>query len=145
MVFIDCSKKLGAVSPVWRSFGYDELNWTYTPRGKEIYREIGKLSTHPYYIRCHHTFTTGNGLSTPTRGLGNVYHISKNGRPIFDFTSLDLVIETMLQNNCKPIIELGFMPDNLSAGPKPKVTYFCSQNELYKYPPKDHRKWEALV
>ncbi len=145
LITVDAAQKLGNLSPIWRSFGYDELNWTYTPRGRQIYQQIGKLAPSPYYIRCHHTFTSGNGLSTPCRGSGDVYQIDRHGTVRLNFSWLDLVVETMLHNNCKPIIELGFMPDALSAGPQPKVSYFYAQNELFKYPPADYRKWEALI
>ena len=144
-ITVNCSQELEDIKPIWRSFGYDELNWTYTPRGKRIYKEIASLSHDPYYIRCHHAFTSGNGLSTPTKGSGDVYHEDENGAPIYNFSYLDQVIETIINNNCKPIFELGFMPDALSSGPKPKTTYFYSDSDLYKYPPHNYRKWEELV
>lgn len=142
---IDCTDELGPLHPIWRSFGYDEINWTYTPRGKRIFKEIGHLSKAPYFIRCHNTFTSGNGLSTPTQGSTNVYHEDADGSARLDFTLLDQVFETLLENNCKPIVELGFMPDALSGGPKPKPRYDYGRNDLWKFPPKDYNKWRQLV
>ncbi len=144
-IVVDAAEPLGPLEPIWRSFGYDEINWTYTPRGKRIFVEIGKLSSAPYYIRCHHAFTTGNGLSTPTNGSGNVYQLGPDGKPQFNFTILDQVIETFLQNSCKPIVELGFMPDALSSGPQPKPTYNYRTSDLWRYPPKDYQQWQELV
>ncbi len=144
-IIVDCSQKNDKLNPIWRSFGYDEINWTYTPRGKQIYKEIGALSKNPYYIRCHHTFTSGNGLSVPTKGSGDVYHEDRYGKPSYNFSYLDQIFDTMLQNNCKPIVELGFMPDSLSKGPKPKTKYFYSDSDLFKYPPKDYQKWQQIV
>ncbi|MFQ5604359.1 MAG: hypothetical protein ACE5HS_13910 [bacterium] len=142
---IDCKEPIANVPAVWRSFGYDEINWTYTPRGKQIFREIARLSSEPYYIRCHHTFTTGNGLSTPTKGSGNVCGLNGHKQLVYDFTIFDQVLETFLNHNCKPIVELGFMPDFLSKGPKPKPTYDYSGSDLWMYPPKDFRQWADLV
>lgn len=142
---IDCSKITGPLRRIWRSFGYDEINWTYTPRGKRIFNEISKLSGEPYYIRCHNTFTSGNDLSSPSSGSCNVYSETPEGEPVYNFSILDQVIETFLTNNCKPIIELGFMPDALSKGPKPKPTYNYDRTNLWAYPPKDYSKWQNLV
>jgi len=144
-IVVDAAEPIGPLEPIWRSFGYDEINWTYAPRGKRIFAEIGKLSSAPYYIRCHHAFTTGNGLSTPTKGSGNVYHLGSDGKAQFDFALLDQVYETFLQNHCKPIVELGFMPDTLSCGPQPKPTYDYSTSALWKYSPKNYQQWQELV
>lgn len=142
---IDCNAAVGSLRPIWRSFGYDEINWTYTPRGKQVFREISKLSEQPYYIRCHHTFTSGNALSTPTKGSTNVCTAINAAGMKLDFTVLDQVLETFLANNCKPIMELGFMPDVLSNAPKPKPVYDYSGADLWGYPPKDYNKWQELV
>jgi xylan 1,4-beta-xylosidase len=144
-IIVDAADTLGPLPPIWRSFGYDEINWTYTPRGKRIFREIAGLSPAPYYIRCHNSLTSGNGLSTPTKGSCNVCRINADGKSEYNFTLLDQVIATFLENNCKPIIELGFMPDALSKGPRPKPTYDYRGNDLWKYPPRDYRQWQQLV
>lgn len=144
-IVVDCSKKTHKLVPIWRSFGYDEINWTYTPRGKRALKEIGDLSEEPYFIRCHHTFTSGNGLSTPTRGSTNVCVGIEGSELKLDFTLLDRVLETILANNCKPIVELGFMPDALSSGSKPKPSYDYSGADLWKYPPGDLVQWQQLV
>ncbi len=142
---VDGLQESGRLSPIWRSFGYDEINWTYTPRGKRIFRTIGRLSSQPYYIRCHHTLTSGNGLSTPTKGSGDVCHRGEGGQLQFNFELLDQVFETFLENNCRPIVELGFMPDVLSKGPTPKLTYDYSGTGLWRYPPKDYDEWQEVV
>ncbi len=142
---INCREVVQTLKPIWRSFGYDEINWTYTPRGKKIFAEIGGLSGEPYYIRCHNIFTTGNGLSVPTKGSTNVCTAVAGETLKLDFSLLDQVFDTFLNNNCKPIVELGFMPDVLSSGPAPKPTYNYSGTNLWAYPPKDYRKWQDLV
>ncbi|MFQ5650063.1 MAG: hypothetical protein ACE5IY_08980 [bacterium] len=144
-VRVACQDETGALPPIWRSFGYDEINWTTTPRGKQLLHEIGQLSRTPCYIRCHHTFTSGNGLSFPTRGSTNICRgVERDGLRL-DFTILDQVIETLLQNNCKPVVELGFMPDVLSRGPARKPAYDYSLGDLWRYPPKDYKNWQELV
>jgi len=144
-IIVDASDVIGPLPAIWRSFGYDEINWTYAPRGKRVFREIAKLSREPYYIRCHNTFTSGNGLSTPTKGSTNVCRVNAAGQIEYDFTLLDQVLDTFLRNNCKPIIELGFMPDALSNAPRPKPTYDYRGTDLWKYPPRHYRRWQELV
>ncbi len=145
IITIDCAREEGALAPIWRAFGYDEINWTYTPRGKRIYGEIQTLADAPYSIRCHHTFTSGNGLSTPTRGSTNVYQIGPAGRPQFDFTILDQVLTTMVEHGCRPIVELGFMPDPLSSAPARRPRYDYGGSDRWRYPPRDYRAWQDLV
>ncbi len=144
-VRIDCADVRGPLPPIWRSLGYDEINWTYTRRGQQAFEEIGRLSSEPYFIRCHNTFTSGNALSIPTKGSTNVVVEVQNGELRLDFSLLDRVFETFLQNNCKPIVELGFMPDALSKGPRPGPIYSYAGTDLWRYPPKDHNLWRDLV
>ena len=143
---VDCGIHIGDLKPIWRSIGYDEINWTYTPRGKRLLKQVKALcQKEPYYIRNHHALTTGNGLSTPTRGSCNVYTLKSDGNIQYNFSLLDQVYDTFLQNGCKPIIELGFMPDCLSNGPNSKPTYDYSRNDLWRYPPRNYRQWEELI
>lgn len=144
-VRVDCNDMRGPLPPIWRSFGYDEINWTYTRRGQQTLAAIGRLSSEPYAIRCHNAFTSGNALSTPTKGSTNVVVSVHQGELQLDFTLLDRVLETFLQNRCKPIVELGFMPDALSKGRNPGPTYNYAGTDLWRYPPKDYTLWRDLV
>lgn len=142
---IDAATEIQRLLPIWRSFGYDEINWTYTPRGRYAFKQIGALSDQSYYIRCHHTFTGGNGLSVPTKGSTNICTKLSGSEPQLDFTILDEVLDTIIESNCKPIVELGFMPDILSSGPAPKPAYNYEGNDLWMYPPNDYGKWQRLI
>ena len=137
-VKVDCSRKLGKLDSIWRSIGYDEINWTYTPTGKDIYQQIKELGDEPWYVRNHNAFTSGNGLSSPAWGATNCYREDEEGNSIYDWTIIDRVYDTLVKHNCKPIIELGFMPHHLSIhldkGPK----------NSWSYPPKDYEKWKEL-
>lgn len=142
---LDCSRKGTPLKGIWRSFGYDEINWTYSPRGKQIYKEIGSLSAEPYYTRCHNTFTSGNSLSIPTRGSTNVCTGVTNAQLSLDFSVLDQVLDTVSQHGCRPIVELGFMPDSLAAGGAPKPSYDYRGPECWRYPPANYHRWRELV
>jgi len=152
-VKVNCGISLGELTHIWRSIGYDEINLTCTSRGKRIFEEIGKLMDVPYWIRNHNAFTSGNGLGAPARGSGNVYREDENGNPIYEWTILDKVYDTFVRNNCKPIIELGFMPDDLSRGPPPgyirkeaPLALMCLLPSVKgPFPPNDYSKWRNLV
>ena len=36
-VTVDFGRRLGPLRPIWRAIGYDEINWTYTPRGRALH------------------------------------------------------------------------------------------------------------
>jgi len=152
-VKVDCSFRLGELEHIWRSIGYDEINLTYTSRGRDIIRRVGELKDTPYWIRNHNAFTSGNELGAPARGSGNVYSEDEKGNPVYDWTVLDKVYDVFVRSNCKPIIELGFMPDDLSSGPpegyirrEEPLALLCTLPSVKgPFPPKDYMKWRNLV
>ena len=42
-VRVDCAASEGPLRRIWTSFGYDEINWTYTPAGKRALKAIGSF------------------------------------------------------------------------------------------------------
>jgi xylan 1,4-beta-xylosidase len=59
-VRVDCGARRGPVRGIWTSFGYDEINWTYTPAGRRALKVIGDFVEQPYYVRSHYIFTIVN-------------------------------------------------------------------------------------
>jgi hypothetical protein len=72
---VDCRAWLGPLRRIWASIGYDEINWTYTGRGRALYCALRELAETPYHVRNHNALTSGNGLSEPARGSTNVWRI----------------------------------------------------------------------
>lgn len=138
-ITVDASKSKGELRRIWRSIGYDEINWTYTQIGKDIYRQFKQLCDGPYWVRNHNAFTSGNLISAPAWGSTNCYTEDSGGKPHYDFSVNDRVYDTFLEGNCKPMIELAFMPHDLSAHPG------TGPKESWRYPPKDYDKWRDLV
>jgi xylan 1,4-beta-xylosidase len=132
-------RDVGSLERIWRSLGYDEINWTYTQIGKQIYREIRDLNDGPYWMRNHNAFTSGNGISSPAWGSTDCYREDDSGAVSYDWTLVDRVYDTMVENNVKPMIELAFMPHPLSTHPE------TGPRESWRYPPKDYGKWSDLV
>ena len=135
---VDAAEVVGDLDRIWRSFGYDELNWTYTPTGRYIFSQIRDLNDGPYWIRNHNAFTSGNGLSWPYWASTNCYTEDDAGRPHYDWAIIDRVYDVYVENNCKPMIELDFMPHDLSAFPE------TGPKNSWRYPPKDFQRWQEL-
>ena len=86
---VDCRARLGPLRRIWASIGYDEINWTYTGRGRALYRTLRELAETPYHVRNHNALTSGNGLSEPARGSTNVHQEAPDGSAVYDWTIVD--------------------------------------------------------
>ena len=144
---VDLQAKLGVYQPIWAYFGYDEPNFTYMKNGRKLVKELAGLSYVPVQIRAHNLLTTGNGTPALKWGSTNAYTVDASGKPVYDWTLVDRIFETYLQAGAKPFVEIGFMPEALSAHPEP-YQHNWPKGDLYtgwSYPPKDYRKWGELV
>lgn len=62
-ISVYADRQAGELTPIWRFFGYDEANYTFTPEGKKRLAEISRLSSEPDFIRSHHLLTSGDGFA----------------------------------------------------------------------------------
>ena len=148
---VDATRIKGEMKPFWRFFGYDEPNYTYMKDGKKLLSELAALSPAPVYVRTHNLLTTGDGTPALKWGSTNAYTEDANGRPIYDWTIVDRILDTIVERKMKPLVEIGFMPEALSSNPQPyrhEWSIDKSYNTIYTgwtYPPRDYRKWAELV
>ena len=147
---VDAGKWLGELPHNWNYIGYDECNYTYTPEGQELLAKFGALGEKPYYVRAHHLFCTGNGHGFYKWGSTNVYLEDEAGQVIYNWALMDRIIDTIMQHNCKPFIELGFMPMHLADPAHYDVSqdnrrYANYQTVGWACPPKDYGKWYDLI
>ncbi len=129
---------------IWRYVGYDEPNYTYTPDGTALLGKLGRMSDAPYYIRCHFLLCSGNGVGEPKWGSSNVYTEDDQGLPVYDWTIIDSILDTIVRSGCVPFVELGFMPEALSSAPD-GVRYTGATAEGWGYPPRDYSRWMDLI
>jgi len=147
---VDAGQWLGELPHNWNYIGYDEINYTYTPEGQELLAKFMTMQEKPYYVRAHHLLCTGNGHGFYKWGSTNAYREDAQGNPIYDWTLVDLVLDTILQYKCKPFVEIGFMPLDL-ADPAhydaTKDNWRLTDYQSYGWacPPKDYQKWHDLV
>lgn len=151
-VTVDAGVDRGPLTRIWESFGYDEINWTYTPTGKRLLRTFGEFSPRPYLVRPHYVFCSGTGFGLPHWGGGNVYHEDADGTPYYDFTIVDQTYDAIVDAGHHVLVELAFTPRDLlpdeaadlEVVDSPTV-YSNYEAGAWAYPPRDYAKWGGLV
>ena len=150
-VTVDLSASNGKMKPIWAWFGYDEPNYTYMKDGKKLLGEIAALSYVPVYVRAHSLLVTGDGKPALKWGSTNAYTEDANGNPVYDWHITDSIFDTYIKLGMKPLAQIGFMPEALSINPEPYKHNWEPGNKYsniftgWAYPPKDYKKWAALV
>jgi xylan 1,4-beta-xylosidase len=148
---VDTRVARGAFKPIWAWFGNDEPNYAYMRDGQKLLEELAAASPVPVYFRTHNLLTSGDGTAALKWGSTNVYTEDANGRPVYDWTILDRIIDTYLSRKIKPLFQLGFMPEALSSHAQPYRHFWKpgdNYNDIYtgwSYPPVDYAKWGELV
>ena len=149
----DASRSAGTLEHHWQYFGYDECNFTCSPGGTTLTAKLGQLGK-PCYIRTHHMLCTGNLRGSWKWGSTNVYTEDRNGCPVYDYGTIDRMIDIWLANNCIPFLELGFMPKDLADSREAEngKSYSASYGSVGEYqlrgwcqPPKDYGRWYGLI
>lgn len=147
----DVAQQQEKLPPIWAYFGYDEPNYTYMKDGKKLLGEIAKLSPVPVYVRTHNLLTSGDGVAALKWGSTNVYTEDANGKPVYNWHIVDSIFDTYISNGMKPIAEIGFMPEALSAHPQPYQHHWkpgAPYDQVFtgwSYPPADYKKWSEVV
>ena len=151
-VRVDAAKPIAPLAPVWRFFGADEPNYGTRPEGERLLMELGSLRPGLVYFRAHNLMTTGDGTPDFKWGSTNIY-TEKDGKPVYDFTLIDHIVDTYLARGIHPYLEIGFMPEAMSSAPagvpyrrpwKPGVAY-KGITAGWSYPPRDYGKWAEVV
>jgi xylan 1,4-beta-xylosidase len=147
---VDISKPIGEMRPFWSYFGYDEPNYTTQKDGQKLLTELAQLSPTTVYVRVHNLLTSKGNSSGPDLkwGYTDAYKEDKKGKPVYYWTIVDSIIDTYIERGMKPLMEIGFMPKDLSSKPEPYEHTWSTGGNLWTgwtYPPKDYNKWRDLV
>ncbi len=152
-VRVDASDRIGTLAHTWNYIGYDECNYTHSPGGMALLEKFGTMDP-PFYVRTHHMLCTGICHGFYKWGSTNIYNEDADGRPVYDYKTIDRMIDTWLRFHCIPFFELGFMPKDL-ADPREAEngrTYSAGYGSVDEYrvrgwcqPPKDYDKWFDLI
>lgn len=150
---VDASQAVGELKPIWRFFGADEPNVATMKDGRKLMQRLGELRPGSVYFRTHNLLNTGDGTAAFKWGSTNAYTEDAQGRPVYDWTVVDRIIDSYLQRGVRPYLQIGFMPQALSSAPA-GTPYQHSWRPGFGYqliaaawnaPPKDYAKWQELV
>jgi xylan 1,4-beta-xylosidase len=148
---VNAAQTIAPFKPVYAYFGYDEPNYTYMKNGRKLISELAQLSSGPVYIRTHFMLASGDSTPNFKWGSTNAYTEDGSGKPVYNWTVVDRILETYLAAKAKPFVEIGFMPQALSSKPEPYKpewspgATFAKYYVGWSYPPKDYAKWGELV
>ena len=149
-IHVDVSKPIGEMTPFWSFFGYDEPNYTTRKDGQKLLTELKQLSPVTVYVRAHNLLTSkGNSPGPDLKwGYTDAYKEDKKGNPVYSWIVVDSIVDTYIKSGMKPLMEIGFMPKDLSSKPEPYEHTWSKGGNLWTgwtYPPKDYNKWRELV
>ena len=148
-ITVDAAHPTGSYHPIWNYFGADEPNYTYTPNGTTLLRELSRIApSTPVYFRPHNLLTTGDGTPALKWGSTNVYTEAPDGSPIYNWTITDKLFDNLVATHVRPMVEIGFTPKALSPHPDPYQHGFPAKPDVFtgwSYPPKGYAKWRALI
>lgn len=150
-ITVDTSVVRGPMTPIWAWFGNDEPNYAYMRDGQKLLTELADASPVPVHFRTHNLLTSGDGTAALKWGSTNVYSEDAGGKPVYDWTILDRIIDTYRARKIVPMFQLGFMPEALSSHPQPYRHFWKpgdNYNDIYtgwSYPPADYDKWRELI
>jgi xylan 1,4-beta-xylosidase len=147
---IDAKTVEGEMKPFWAYWGYDEPNYTTRKDGQKLLSEFAQLSPVTVYVRAHNLLTSkGNSTGPDLKwGYTDAYKEDSKGKAIYNWTIVDSIIDTYVSRGIKPLMEIGFMPKDLSVQPDPYEHNWSKGGKIYTgwtYPPKDYNKWRELV
>jgi xylan 1,4-beta-xylosidase len=152
-ITVDAARVTGNLSPVWRFFGADEPNYATMKDGRKLLASLGKLRPGEVYFRAHNLLNTGDGTPAFKWGSTDIYTETKDGQPVYDWRVVDRIIDTYLARGVRPYLQIGFMPEALSAAPagvpyqhqwRPGFEYPLIATG-WSYPPNSYDKWGELV
>ncbi len=131
---------------IWPYHGFDEVNYSTTPEGESLLKQLAAAHTAPVHVRTHFLLNSGNGVPSLKWGSTNVYTEDAAGNPIYSWALMDGIMDAITGAGAFPFAEIAFMPEALSTRPTPYMNSSVYVNDGgHTYPPKDYVKWGNLI
>ena len=138
---------------IWTSFGYDEINWTYTPSRQAPPADIGEFAEQPYFVRPHYVFNSGIGWSAPP--LGRRQRLPRGRSTASPTTTSPSSTRPTTPSSApatgrwsswrsRPARSCPTTPSRLRLRASP-TQWSPYEAGLWSFPPKDYPKWGGLV
>lgn len=147
-VNVDATKPGKPLKHVWQYYGYDECNYTTTPNCIDLMKTVAQINPEPVYLRQHFLLNSGDGTASLKWGSTNVYTENTKGEPIYNWTIMDGIFDAVIASGSRPLVEIGFMPKDLSVRPdpyRPPQPFGPNEGMGVFFPPKDYDKWAELI
>jgi xylan 1,4-beta-xylosidase len=147
-ILVDAAQKGKPLKHVWQYYGYDECNYTTTLDCKALMRTVAQINPDPVYLRQHFLLNSGDGIATPKWSSTNVYTEDAGGNPVYDWRIMDGIMDAVTASGCRPLVEIGLMPKDLSVRPdpyRPPKPFGPNEGVGVFFPPKDYEKWAELI
>jgi len=145
---VDATQRGKPLRHVWQYYGYDECNYTTTPDCKALMRTVAQINPEPVYLRQHFLLNSGDGKPALKWSSTNVYTEDENGNPVYDWRIMDGIMDAITASGCRPLVEIGLMPKDLSVKPdpyRPPKPFGPNEGMGVFFPPKDYDKWAELI
>lgn len=134
--------RIGENDRFWAACGLDSLYPLIDTEGGEFLLKRMKEHGTCRYMRNHHTLSRLCKDGFPDAG-GNVYSEDENGKRQYHFEKINGILKRYLDYGIKPVVELDFLPDELSARKmRGGVEEGVYDNRSY---PADWGKWQELL
>ncbi len=145
---VDATQRGKLLSHVWQYYGYDECNYTTTPNCMALMTTVAQINPEPVYLRQHFLLNSGDGVASPKWSSTNVYTEDSSGNPVYDWRIMDGIMDAITASGCRPLVEIGLMPKDLSVRPdpyRPPKPFGPNEGMGVFFPPKDYDKWAELI
>lgn len=145
-IHVDATNRGRPLRHVWSYYGYDECNYTTTPDCVTLMQAVARMNASPVYLRQHFLLNSGDGTAALKWGSTNVYTENEAGEPVYSWEIMDGIMDAVVASGCRPLVEIGFMPEALSSRPE---SY--RNSDTYRldggcfYPPDDYEQWAELI
>ncbi len=147
-VNVDATKPGKPLKHVWQYYGYDECNYTTTADCIDLMKTVAQINLEPVYLRQHFLLNSGDGKVALKWSSTNVYTENTNGEPVYDWKIMDGIFDAVIASGCRPLVEIGLMPKDLSVKPepyRPPKPFGPNEGIGVFFPPKDYDKWAELI
>jgi xylan 1,4-beta-xylosidase len=147
-VSVDATKPGNPLRHVWQFYGYDECNYTTTPDCIDLMKTVARINPEPVYLRQHFLLNSGDGTASLKWGSTNVYTENTAGEPVYYWPIMDGIFDAVTSSGCRPLVEIGLMPKDLSVRPepyRPPQPFGPNEGMGVFFPPKDYEKWAELI
>lgn len=144
-ISIDLAASKGSYKKFWGGIGYNSFKvGSLDPRNQKLFQAMAEVNrknpgtfTH---IRAFNIFSNGDAINQYGEGC-EIYSEDHMGKPIFQWTTCDMVFDRIVSYGFDVIVDFTLMPIELASNKQRMQPWFGANMS----PPLSHEKWANLV